>query len=280
MHISFTLRDVFTTPDFMNFINSHMYLLIKPNLCSTHLPAVTPLKTVQEIILHLNHQVPHAEYSVMLIESDQTIYSLETKLAETGYDKLPTKVINAKDFWRNLSLQEAFRTNKLGFINLPIIKASDMPNIHMSCAVKNLFGLIASPKKASLHKHLPQVLRSLHSKLKDYVYTIVDGSRCMEGNGSPIHGDIVVFPQFYIHGLNLMEIDNYVCNTIMGFPLPSYLDSVTISNEPPFSHPKFGHFRPSVMKPIRKLVLQSFNDDSDGKIISFLRGVKERWLKQ
>jgi uncharacterized protein (DUF362 family) len=246
--------------EFKAFLRTHSLFLLKPNLCTVlPPPATTPKHTVSQVA----SMIGKTGKPCFLIESDQAVYSFEEKIAALGFDKLNIPAVNAREFWSNPIWTTAFKSGAVGVVNLPVIKTTGL-NIGMTCAIKNLFGLLPEKRKAKYHKSLSTLLPNLYRAFTPHTYTVVDGSICMEGKGAPINGSPVKFDPYYLCGTDMMEIDVYVCTKIIGLPeLPFYLKPVPVRSTPPYPHPKFGHFAVTETPPWRMAILNRHPGDTD-----------------
>jgi len=98
-------------------------------------------------------------------------------------------------------------------LNLPKIKTHKYATI--TCALKNLFGIIPDPLRVTYHRFLHGVLADLNSLFVDRHFVLTDGIRAMEGNG-PLFG--------YPRDLRILVFSNdplandYAVAQIMGIP--------------------------------------------------------------
>ena len=127
----------------------------------------------------------------------------------------------------------------------------------MSCAVKNLFGVIPGTRKPEFHYLYPQIeqFSNMLVDLNEYVkprLAIVDAVECMEGNGptqgTPRHmGAIVAAPSTYMADLlcaSLIGLDRETCPTVAAAAArglcPGDAAEMRISGDPaPFREPDF-----------------------------------------
>ncbi len=165
-------------------------------------------------------------------------------------------------------------------INVPRFKTHGLTGI--TCAIKNMFGIIPGGKKAYLHTVAPN--RKEFSKLLVEVYrfrppdlTIVDGTTAMEGVG-PSHGHIRPLNRI-IWGIDPVAIDSVV-SQMMGIP-PEIIDTTVIAYESGMGeiHPEVeGKFEviPNFKLPSRisNLIPEKFN-----KFFNFGR-LKPKLLKE
>ena len=70
-------------------------------------------------------------------------------------------------------------------INLPKLKTHKYAT--MTCALKNMFGVVPDPLRVKYHHDIHQVIADLNSLFWNKMFVVVDGIRGMEGNG-PIYG--------------------------------------------------------------------------------------------
>ncbi len=115
-------------------------------------------------------------------------------------------------------------------INVPRFKTHGLTGI--TCAIKNMFGIIPGGKKAYLHTVAPN--RKEFSRLLVDVYrirppdfTIVDGTTAMEGIG-PSHGHLRPLKKL-IWGVDPVAVDSVV-SQMMGIS-PDIIDTTAIAHE-------------------------------------------------
>jgi uncharacterized protein (DUF362 family) len=164
-------------------------IIIKPNLCyywKTSTGYTTDPRIVSGIIKNMRN-IYGKEVDIKIVESDAS--SMKTKYAFKilDYEKMAKKM-NVELF--NLSKDKIVEKNiKVGkyeatlripktvldtdlFVNVPKLKI--MKETQITCALKNNFGCIATPKKIQYHKHLIETIigvnKILHTDL-----VIVDG---------------------------------------------------------------------------------------------------------
>ena len=97
-------------------------------------------------------------------------------------------------------------------INLPKLKTHKYATI--TCALKNMFGCIPDPLRVVYHRNIHKTIADINSLFIDKTFVVLDGIRCMEGQG-PIWGNSI--------DMNLMGfcddmlVNDCVCAEIMGF---------------------------------------------------------------
>lgn len=83
-----------------------------------------------------------------------------------------------------IELAETFLESDL-ILNLPTVKTHKYGTI--TCALKNMFGVVPDPLRIVYHEDIHRVLRDLNTLFHDRMFTVIDGIRGMEGNG-PLYG--------------------------------------------------------------------------------------------
>jgi uncharacterized protein (DUF362 family) len=227
-----SLDELLEDQELTSFIQKFKIIYVKPNFCTiAKSPATTPLNSIVKITRKINE----LNRKAIVIETDQLTSTAEIRAEKLGLitTDIPFyNVTNVKTASEITSLQ--INHNKevriftgetdAGFINLPLIKATDT-GPQLSCATKNLFGLVCEKNKAKLHKYLHDILNEFSRIYKDKVFTVVDGTQGMEGKGSPTNGKKVTFnPQFWISGLDFIEIDSMLEKKF--FPTSSFYRSM------------------------------------------------------
>jgi len=101
-------------------------------------------------------------------------------------------------------------------INLPKLKTH--VSAKMTCAMKNLIGLLPASEKRNVH------IFGLHGPIADIckvfrpIFTVVDATTCMEGDG-PTYGDAVDLG-LILAGTDMLSVDK-ICSKIIGIPWQS-----------------------------------------------------------
>lgn len=197
-------------------------VLIKPNICNSKNPygmVLTDIGLIEEVITRVK---PHAK-KVTVVESDNTDGPAEKRLRGSGLmerlEKLDVEFLN-------LTREDDFEVHRVAgaeiqiprkvleadyFVNMPKIKTCGPTLVTLS--IKNLFGVLPTPKKSRLHGLLDEILPYL-AKLIPHKLIVVDGMMAMEGNG-PVIGT----PRplgLMVLGRNPVEVDS-VITSLMGF---------------------------------------------------------------
>jgi len=162
---------------------------IKVNLCY-YWNAATGYTTDPRVvagIIDYVHERCGRDTNIYIVEADATAMRTKQVFLMLGYESLAEKK-NVKLL--NLSNEVAdekkvqvngrditFKVPRLLlesdlFINVPKLKI--MPYTHLTCALKNLFGCIASPRKIVYHPFLNEAIVGINKILRPHV-TIVDG---------------------------------------------------------------------------------------------------------
>lgn len=95
-------------------------------------------------------------------------------------------------------------------VNLPKIKTHKYAAL--TCAMKNLFGLVPNPRRIVYHRWLAEILVDLCCLVEDRSLVIVDGLVGMEGNG-PLYGDPVSL-NLLLAGDSNLAVDRVVAHLI------------------------------------------------------------------
>ncbi len=180
-------------------------VFIKPNLV-TDVPeyiahgANTDIRLIEAVLRYLgNYPV-----KIFLGESDTGPRlkgrKLRCALEEMGVYRLQKKydfqIVNLTEdvpvtvpikdgfFFKNLTLGKTLAEADM-IINLPKIKTHKYATV--TCAMKNMFGVIPDPLRVRYHPHLHKVIADLAAVFYRKMFIIVDGLVGMEGNG-PLYG--------------------------------------------------------------------------------------------
>jgi len=70
-------------------------------------------------------------------------------------------------------------------INLPKLKTHKYATI--TCSLKNMFGCIPDPLRVMYHRDIHKAVADINSLFLDKTFVVLDGIRCMEGQG-PVYG--------------------------------------------------------------------------------------------
>ncbi len=137
-----------------------------------------------------------------------------------SFDDAGSTEISTEDLFRNLSkitLSKAATAPEM-MINIPKLKTHSLT--FMTCAMKNLYGLVPGLQKSEIHKALPDVnefckIITLLNKTAAPALHVVDAVTGMEGNGpasgTPRHIGLI------IAGTNGAAVDT-VCANLIGIP--------------------------------------------------------------
>jgi len=164
-------------------------VVIKPNLCyywNSATGYTTDPKVVEAIIDYVREEFSE-DVSIKVAEADASAMRTKYAFPLLGYRKLAHKkkitLVNlsedqivekeAEANGRRISFQvpKILLESDL-FINVPKLKV--MRATHITCAMKNLFGSIAYPKKSSYHQFLNEAIVGINKILKPTV-NVVDG---------------------------------------------------------------------------------------------------------
>jgi uncharacterized protein (DUF362 family)/predicted dehydrogenase len=196
-------------------------VVVKPNVChpkNLENMIITDPKLLKAVL----HLVKEKSPNVLVVESDAASGTAEKRLMNTGImdviKQCDAEFLNlSKDDTEehkvaDLSIalpKTVLRADYL--INLPKFKTNNF--VVLSIAMKNMFGMVATRKKAYLHSRLAEVLVHLNKVIRqDLVMT--DGIVAMEGLG-PILGNRVDLG-LVVSGRNPVTVDAACCH-IAGF---------------------------------------------------------------
>lgn len=162
---------------------------IKPNLCY-YWDASTGYTTDPRVvagIIDLIREKYGTDVNIQVVESDATAMRTKYSFRILGYEKLAQEkdieLFNlSKDFLceKTVKVNERHITFKVPqsllkpdlFINVPKLKT--MRATHITCALKNVFGCIGSPRKIVYHPYLAEAIVGINKILRPHL-TIVDG---------------------------------------------------------------------------------------------------------
>jgi uncharacterized protein (DUF362 family) len=165
------------------------YIAIKPNLCYYWKSATgytTDPRVVSGIIDNIR-EIYGKDTSIRIIESDATAMRSEHAFVMLGYkkladeknvelfnlskDKIVTKKVEIGG--REITFKVPFSLLETDLlINVPKLKI--MRETYISCALKNIFGCIASPRKIVYHPYLQEAIVGINKIIHPHL-TFVDG---------------------------------------------------------------------------------------------------------
>lgn len=263
---------------FSNFIRKGDKVLIKPNLLMATKPerlVTTNPKIVKAVIQEVKRlggkpiiaDSSGGPYNAGVLkrvykETGMEKVSKETK-AKLNFDNSTYELKNLKGFIKKYKLIGIHdKVNKV--INLPKIKTHMLTTL--TCATKNLFGLIPGTEKVSFHgrfkkaNHFSEMLVDL-AKLATSIkptLTIVDGVECMEGEG-PSNGTKKKLGVL-IAGDNVFETD-YNISKIIGMPYETipYLKIALENKLFEKNNKKFTKYKKEFVKPHSSLLIRVWN---------------------
>jgi len=197
-------------------------VVIKPNVCNSknlHNMIITDLRVLESVV----NMAKQKANNVLVVESDNAFSGIaEKRVVRTGVMDVVKKCgveflnLSRDDVEEHKVADVTIQIPKTVlkadyFINLPKVKTSR--RVLVSLAMKNMFGVIANPRKTQFHKRLADVLVYVNQAVRqDFV--VADGIVAMEGlgetQGSPVNLGLI------IAGQNPISVDAS-CAYIMGF---------------------------------------------------------------
>lgn len=235
-------------PDLIEKLNTSekLKVLVKPNLLAPRHPdkAVTThpavLKAVVEFLQKYNCQItigdtPAGTYNEKVLERLYSTCQIDKVAKETGatlnFDLSDTMVDfpHGKAMKKCLVITPAIEADLI--INIAKLKTHTFTRL--TCATKNLFGLIPGVVKFRHHLAMPdlkifgQMLNDINKYFEDKVFHIVDGVVGMEGMG-PSGGDPKHAGALF-GGWNPEAVDVIACQ-IMQMPTDSVPTIITLKN--------------------------------------------------
>ncbi len=226
----------FKAPENVHTVN------IKSNLCyywNASTGQTTDPELVGAIIDHLRDSYGH-DLDITISEADAS--AMQTKIAFKllSYEKL-AKEKNVKlqnlsaDTIRDVEVQVNGRKIVLKtpesllkadlFINVAKLKV--MRQVHLTCAMKNLFGAIAYPRKVVYHRTLDETIVAINKILKPHL-NMVDGIVAL--------GQVPVRLNLLMAGENAFAVD-YVAAKVMGYQ-PSKINFLNLAAKEHLGEPR------------------------------------------
>jgi uncharacterized protein (DUF362 family) len=208
-------------------LDSPKLVLIKPNLCyywDYSTGETTDPRVVSSIIDYIREKVG-SEVNIKIVESDASAmrtkhvfnmlrYNVLSKeksveLLNLSTDKTVKKEVKVGKYEFVLSLPQSIFECDL-FINVPKLKVGPYAGgqaLHMTCALKNMFGCIQDSKKVKFHPYLNEVIVAVN-KLIQPSLVVVDGVIAL--------GQHPVKLGLIIAGTDNLTVD-FVASKIMGY---------------------------------------------------------------
>lgn len=223
------LREVILLSGCMERIRGSQEVVLKPNLVTDKedyiaLGANTSVEFLEALLTILSDSGCH----VVIAESETGTAAKGRRLDLTwermGLNELATRygaqLINLTQEPRRWV---SFSGNGMKGLELPerILDCDlliDIPKIKthkyavLTCAMKNLFGLVPEPRRIIYHRWLNETIADLASVLSPRMITLVDGLVGMEGNG-PLYGTPVQLDLLMASG-NCFAVDLVACDLI------------------------------------------------------------------
>lgn len=164
---------------------------IKPNLCY-YWDAATGQTTDPRVVAGVIDFVRERygmDVEIKIVEADATAMRTKYAFPMLGYekmakrknvelfnlskDKIVTKKVKVNQQELAFKIPESLLKANL-FINVPKLKLMPIKNLYITCALKNIFGCIASPRKIVYHKFLNEAIVGINKILHPNL-TVVDG---------------------------------------------------------------------------------------------------------
>jgi uncharacterized protein (DUF362 family) len=213
-------------------IRKNAIVMIKPNLVSDVPEYIangcnTDVRLIEAVLKFLSN----FEADVVIAESE-TGSQVKGRRLQRALDHMGVRALTSKYRFRVVNLTYDQQTPvtfddglllkrlNLGntslaadlIINMPKLKTHKYATI--TCALKNMFGCIPDPLRVLYHHNIHKAIADINSLFIDRTFVVLDGIRCMEGQG-PIFGSAI--------DMNLagfcddMLVNDVVCSRIMGF---------------------------------------------------------------
>ena len=198
-----------------SFVETNARVFVKPNL-GTLKSSETGATTDPNIVGAVIDLIRRRTNDITIIESDSAAVDTETIWSYCGYDVLAKeKNVNMLSLSKEPAvLHEGYRLPQILFddhvlVNIPKIKTNDLTVV--TCALKNLFGLMPTRHRARYHRVIDNAIVDLNRFFKQNL-VVVDGLIGMEGDG-PLAGKPVKM-NIILAGDNPVAVDVVVCHLI------------------------------------------------------------------
>lgn len=208
-------------------LKPNIKVIIKPNLCALKRPetgATTDVKVVEALIRIIKREEPTAR--IYIVESDTHIRDTWKAFELLGFlrlrEKYGVELINLTEeelvevnidnghFFQKIHVPKILTGEKL-LISAAKLKTHSFEK--MSCALKNLFGLLPEKNKHVYHPYLNKVLFDV-MRLFNPTLNVIDGIYVME-SGGPIKGEARK-ARVLVVGDNVIATD-IIAAKLMGF---------------------------------------------------------------
>lgn len=219
-------------------------IVIKPNMCyywTASTGETTDPQVVAGLVDVLRDQFGE-KTEIRIAEADATAMRTRHAFSMLGYrrlakkknvelfnlseDELVTKEIEVNSKPLQVSVPKSLLTTDL-FVNVPKVKVMTTGNVYITCAMKNLFGCIASRRKIVYHKQLDEAIVGMSKILHPHI-TIVDGIIAL--------GQYPYKLGLIMAGYNTFSID-WTVSQIMGYN-PSNIEFLKIARKEGLGDPK------------------------------------------
>jgi uncharacterized protein (DUF362 family) len=202
-------------------LNPGESVVLKPNICNAKNPRGI-VNTDPRIIEAVVRILKDFGCKITVVESDNVSGPADKRVKESGYLKFFQQLdvdflnLSRDDFMEYPVANTMLRIpltvlNTDFFVNLPKIKTC--AHTLVTLGIKNLYGVFQRSRKDQLHKYLDEILPLLAQIIRNDLI-VVDGIRCMEGNG-PVVGNPRLL-NLVVSGKNIVSVDS-VCSRIMGY---------------------------------------------------------------
>jgi uncharacterized protein (DUF362 family) len=229
---------------------------IKVNLCyywNASTGYTTDPVLVSALIDHVRETCGH-DVEIKIAEADASAMQTKYAFPLLGYTKLAAQkrvelcnlsedVIEERDVQVNgrkiaLKVPQTLLKSDL-FINMPKLKV--MRATHITCAMKNLFGAIAYPRKVTYHPFLAETIVGINKVLKPHL-NLVDGIVAL--------GNYPVKLNLIMAGQSTFAVD-YVAAKVMGYK-PSKMKFLNMAIDEQQGNPKDIHVVGEEIETFRK----------------------------
>lgn len=211
-------------------------ILLKPNLAvpsAASTGIVTNPFVVEGVVKYL---ISHKVDRKRIIVAENSVIGFDTiKAAKKSniWDICKKYKVSFSDFSKEETVRKrvSYGNNKYFFdvfkivfdssllINIPVVKTHFQSGI--SCALKNMKGVISNPTRKLMHKwSLQETIACLNSILPKYL-TVADGTIALEGMGPAALGKPVGW-NVVLAGMDPVAIDSIVCKAT-GLKKPNYI---------------------------------------------------------
>jgi uncharacterized protein (DUF362 family) len=161
-------------------------------------------KDINISVVEADASAMQTKYAFQLLGYNKLAKQKNVKMVNLCQDTIEERTVEVNEKQITLKVPQMLLTSDL-FINVPKLKV--MREVHITCAMKNLFGAIAYPRKVVYHSALDDTIVAINKILKPHL-NVVDGIVAL--------GKYPVKLNLLMAGTSAFAVD-YVAAEVMGY---------------------------------------------------------------